>query len=172
MTLAQEHPSVRHVAAQQGEIEYAPDCFTDTFSLYQAMVHANPVAHTVYTICPDTVITIGKPDEDGNCCVDGDMSLFVKSQTTIQCGNDGSSDNNCVLTGGNTQVFAAGGTYSGESTMENVHLKGLTFDAAEFLGSALARKGDITFRDCVFQVCVCVRVVKKILQCLIISLLR
>lgn len=157
----QASPNVRRVVADQRDMDNqqrqtvsAPDCFTNTTLLYHAMVHANPLAHTVYTICPDTVIAIGNLDEENNCCVDGDMGLIVKSQTTIQCGHDGSSDNNCVLTGGNTHVFAAGTTYSGETTVENVHLRGLTFDAAGFVGSALAEKGDITFTDCVFQVCV------------------
>ena len=120
------------------------------------MEKADPMAHTIYTICPDTVIQVGKPDDDDPakpCCVDGDMTVFVKSQSTIQCGHDGSSANHCVLTGGYTHVFAAGKKpYSDQEIAENVHFVGLTFDAADFLGVGLAEKGDVTFTDCIFQV--------------------
>lgn len=104
-----------------------------------------------YVICPGTTITIGDFDADGDCCINGDFSFFVRSRSVIKCGDDGKVENNCVITGGNTQIFYVGSVFD-DAIAQNVKFQGITFQDASFVSAAMANRGDITFEDCIWQV--------------------
>ena len=127
-------------------------CFTSTKDMFEAMLRADPAQEHVYKICPNTVIDVGSPDDSGDCCINGDYSLFLRTKSTVQCGDFGRVQDNCVLRGGNSQIFYVG-TIFGDDMAESVKVKGLTFESAEFVSVALANRGDITFENCLWKVC-------------------
>lgn len=128
-----------------------PECFTNTTLLFEAQERKDPFVEQKYIICPNTVMNIGDFDQNFDCCVDGDFSLFVRSRSIIQCGEDGSSANNCTLVGGNTQMFSLGSIYS-DVFSTGMIVRGLTFQSADFTSVSLLQQGDITFEDCIFKV--------------------
>lgn len=129
-----------------------PDgCYSNTTVLYQAMLRANSFVETTYILCPNTTFEIGDFDADGDCCVNGMYSLFIRSRSIVKCGEDGKSSNNCVMTGGNTHVFYVGSIFD-DALSQDVQVTGLTFDDAKFLATAMANRGDITFTDCIWRV--------------------
>lgn len=111
-----------------------------------------PAQEHVYKICPNTVVNVGRMDGSGDCCIDGDYSLFLRNKSTVQCGDFGRVEDNCVLSGGTTQLFFVPNLF-GDGMAENVKVKGLTFQNAEIVSVTLANQGDITFDDCLWKVC-------------------
>ena len=128
-----------------------PECFNSTKVLFQAMLRASSFQKTEYILCPDTTFNIGRFDDAGRCCLDGDYSLFLRSRSTVKCGADGKSSNNCIFLGGNTQLFYIG-TFFGDLVAQDVVVMGITFQSTSFLSTALANRGDITFIDCIWRV--------------------
>lgn len=129
----------------------APDCFDNTTVLYQAMLRADSFVAEEYIICPNTFITVGDFDADGDCCVNGDYSFFIRSRSTIKCGVDGRVENNCTIFSGNTHIFYVGAIFD-DQVAQNVRVQGITFRSAKFMSGALANRGDITFQDCIWEV--------------------
>lgn len=128
----------------------APPCFDNTTVLYQAMLRANSFIAEEYILCPDTTITVGDFDADGDCCINGDYSFFIRSRSTIKCGADGRLENNCTIVSGNTHIFYIGAIFD-DAVANGVRLQGITFRDAKFISSALANRGDITFDNCVWE---------------------
>lgn len=73
-----------------------------------------------------------------------DITIY-RNNITIQCGQDGSSENECIFEGGLSHFFIGG-------SASNIHIKGITMkDATESAilayGSTI---GSVTFEDCYF----------------------
>uniref|UniRef100_A0A7R9WU28 Right handed beta helix domain-containing protein n=1 Tax=Craspedostauros australis TaxID=1486917 RepID=A0A7R9WU28_9STRA len=69
----------------------------------------------------------------------------------IRCGPDGKSSNECVFTGGDYHVDATNFLGMDDDIAENVRFEGLTFEDAKRYSVWASMKGDITFKDCIFQ---------------------
>jgi hypothetical protein len=126
-------------------------CWDNTTAIFQHLVVANPFSTNTYILCPDTVFKVGFTDSQGLCCEDGELPLMARTNTKFQCGEDGSSENNCVLVGGTTQVLMNDLTFS-ETEATNVIFQGLTFVDAGMTASMPNQAGDMTFLDCIFAV--------------------
>jgi hypothetical protein len=127
------------------------DCFSNTTDIFDHLVDAAPFSTNTYVLCPDTVYNIGFTDSQGSCCEDGDLPLMAKTNTKFQCGQDGSSKNNCTLVGGTMQLLITPLTF-GETEATNVIIQGITFTKAGLTTTAPALAGDYTFVDCIFEV--------------------
>ena len=134
-----------------GNFTVPPGCIDNSTTLFRAMLRASSFEPNTYVICPNTTITVGNFDSDGLCCVGGDFALMTRSRSTVLCGEDGKSENNCIFKGGNTQFFYVG-SFFGDSIAQEVVVSGVTFDSSEFLSTAMSNRGDITFIDCVWKV--------------------
>jgi hypothetical protein len=131
-----------------------PTCYSDTTLLAVAMQSSaeNDTEHVTFTLCPNTVFPIGNfstvAEANGTTFM---LPLFVRSNTTIQCGEDGvRSRNNCTLTGGLTQLISSP-TFFGGVTV-NATVQGVTFENAGEVGALLSNEGDVTMFDCIFRV--------------------
>ena len=144
-------PALLSLATLVSAQTMSEECFTSTFEIFQAMELQNPFVEETYIICPNTIIDIGFLDDNNGCCVNGDYPLYVRSRSTVKCGEDGKASNNCVLRGGNSQLLATNSLFQ-ENLLQGVRVMGITFEAAEFVSAALAARGDITFVDCVWRV--------------------
>jgi hypothetical protein len=128
------------------------DCYTNLNDL-QAIVRAkDPFSKEVYKLCPNTVFEMGFLNASNVCCVNGHPPLWPRRDTTYQCGDDGSSANNCTLRGGTLHVISYNEQFSSEEKT-NAVFKGLTFEDAAEIAILMTAYGDFTYDDCVFKVC-------------------
>jgi hypothetical protein len=142
--------SVVHAQSQSSS-----SCFRNTTEiLVQQTLEATTAAdeRKVYTLCPNTVFELGPSTVPGKL-----SPLVARSNTLFQCGADGSSANNCVLSGGESQfwstdtVFDNDGDESSAATT-NVVVQGITFQDAQHVAILLETAGDVTFIDCIIRV--------------------
>ena len=81
----------------------------------------------VWTLCPETEYKLGFATVDGSI-VGGFLPLFLRSNMTIKCGEDGKSSNNCNLTTGSIALLTFVGFFAEEEFyLENAVLSGITF---------------------------------------------
>ncbi|GKZ01452.1 hypothetical protein MPSEU_001095900 [Mayamaea pseudoterrestris] len=125
-------------------------CWDNTTEIFNHLTDAPPFSSNTYIFCPNTVFDIGYTDSNGDCCEDGELPLAARTNTKYQCGEDGSSANNCVIFGGSLQLLITALSFS-ESEVSNFIVQGLTFTRAGLLASAPALPGDVTFLDCIFE---------------------
>jgi hypothetical protein len=109
----------------------------------------------VYTLCPNTIFQLGPSTTPGK-----QSPLVARSNTLFKCGTDGSSANNCVLSGGESQFWSSEtGVFdtdegAGESGIvaTDVVVQGITFQDAQHVAILLEAAGDVTFIDCIIRV--------------------
>eukprot|EP00547_Thalassionema_nitzschioides_P010527 CAMPEP_0194227298 /NCGR_PEP_ID=MMETSP0156-20130528/42784_1 /TAXON_ID=33649 /ORGANISM="Thalassionema nitzschioides, Strain L26-B" /LENGTH=2185 /DNA_ID=CAMNT_0038959777 /DNA_START=132 /DNA_END=6689 /DNA_ORIENTATION=+ len=90
----------------------------------------------IFTVCPNAVLDLSNSDP-----------IEIKtSKTTIQCGNNGASDGNCVVKGGDIQFKIVG-------SPTDVLFSGITFTEASVaaINAAGGRSARASVMDCVFR---------------------
>lgn len=111
-------------------------------------------AGRAYEICPNTVVNVGF-QEQGLQYTNGSVPLVVVNPNLhVKCGSDGSSDNNCIVRGGDIQVIAPSqvDVPNTHPNAENFLIEGFTFEGASQLTMLiLAPGGNIIVRNCIFQ---------------------
>jgi hypothetical protein len=127
------------------------DCYVNLQDLQTIVRFQDPTLSHTYTLCPNTVFNMGYLNASNVCCVDGYPPMWPRKDTTYQCGDDGSSSNNCILRGGSYQVTSFPFHFSYEEKTGAV-FKGITFEQAAEVSVLLVNAGDFTFVDCIFQV--------------------
>jgi hypothetical protein len=91
------------------------ECYDKLQIVHDMIKVQEPFMQHVYKLCPNTIFDIGTMDENHECCIDGDARLVPRKDTTIQCGEDGLSTNNCTLRGGPVQVISWNENYNLEA---------------------------------------------------------
>jgi hypothetical protein len=127
------------------------DCYVNLQDLQTIVRAQDPTLKHTYKLCPNTVFNMGYVNASGYCCDDGYPPMWPRKDTTYQCGDDGSSSNNCVLRGGSTQITSFSFHFNFQEKTGAV-FKGITFEQAEDISILLVGEGDFTFVDCIFQV--------------------
>ena len=145
---------VRPSASQNDtSIATPPDgssCFSNTTEIFDHLSAQDPFSSNTYILCPNTVFNIGYANS-GSCCEDGDFPLYGRTNTRYQCGEDGSSANNCTFVGGTIQLVMSPLAFN-EQEAANVVVQGVTFTEAGLMSVQLVLAGDITCLDCIFEV--------------------
>eukprot|EP00934_Nitzschia_sp_Nitz4_P006338 Nitzschia sp. Nitz4//scaffold2_size372955//289102//290753//NITZ4_000456-RA/size372955-snap-gene-0.45-mRNA-1//1//CDS//3329546877//6328//frame0 len=100
-----------------------------------------------YILCPDTTYEMGFVNSVGGFD-DGFEPLQPRPHIHYKCGDDGSSSNNCVLTGGDYGMISFS---SPDIAHNNVTLQGITFDNLGGAAALFARAGNFSFVDCIFK---------------------
>ena len=131
--------------------EVAAQCDVNLNTIRLREVNADTTQQRTYIICPGTEITVGTLDPNNNNALTGNFYFQARPNLHIQCGPDGSSANNCTVTGGTLQVDGTDWLGNTEPPF-NFKLSGFTFrevDRYNFWGNM---PGSITFYDCIFRV--------------------
>jgi len=126
------------------------ECYTNTTILHNDMLNrgATDSKTRTYILCPNTVFQIGTVTIGG--VEGGDFPLTFRSNTIVQCGEDGAVENNCILTGGNHLIeFSAGNIF--DFFAENVIVRGLILENAISNAIIIGRKGDLLLEDCIIR---------------------
>lgn len=146
------HPTATPtIAPIPAPVPFRP-CYSNLTEIENLVSLKSPFTVETFILCPDTTYTMGSFDPITNVNVDGWKPIFTRANSIFQCGEDGKSSNNCVISGGNFQMMHEVITFNWESK-DNVVVKGITFEDATSGGVLLAASGDITFIDCIFRVC-------------------
>ena len=103
----------------------------------------NNTIPVTYVICPNTVFDME--------AVKDQYLWEMNGNTNYLCGADGSSKNNCTVTGGNAQFLISYYAY-GQSSKDNILISGFTFEKAYFVNGISGMSGKHTIRDCIFRV--------------------
>jgi hypothetical protein len=104
-----------------------------------------------FVICPGSVLDVGFL-VPGVGIDQGQSPLVPRSNTEFLCGEDGKSENNCVIKGGDFGLIAVPVFFRQDLSVNNVLVKGFTFEGQVQYAAFVATAGDITFEDCVFRV--------------------
>ncbi len=126
-------------------------CYTDLQEIQDKVSLKDPFIVETYILCPNAVYTIGTFDGAANTITGGSKAISTRANSIFQCGTDGISSNNCIVTGGTIQVLHDSAFFRNEDK-SNVVIKGITFEDASHSAAVLAAPGDITFIDCIFRV--------------------
>jgi len=104
-----------------------------------------------YILCPDTVYDIAREFDESGLALDGQQYLIIgRPNIRVQCGEEGSSENNCTLAGGDLQLAAYDEFRTGIDAT-NVIVEGLTFTNANVVNFYAEFYGDIILQDCIFE---------------------
>jgi hypothetical protein len=105
-----------------------------------------------YVLCPQTVFGVAKVFKQDGSPKNGQYPLVLgRSNIHIMCGDDGKSENKCVLKGGLFQVGFYDEYETGKA-VTNALVQGLTFQDAKNTNVLAENVGDISLRDCIFKV--------------------
>lgn len=105
-----------------------------------------------YILCSQISHQIGTLDFD-YALEGGQAMLPLRPNMKIQCGIDGSRENNCVIKEGDVQVDGTSRFgLSEDTTLDNIEFQGLTFQNSSQYNIWLTRPGSVKFTDCVFSV--------------------
>lgn len=112
----------------------------EQLSALEAERGSNNTISVTYVICPNTLFNFKRT-----------LTWDLNGNTNYLCGEDGSSTNNCVVTGGEFQFNVALFPYN-RSNKDNILLSGFTFQKARIASAAIASSGNFIIRDCIFKV--------------------
>lgn len=122
------------------------DCVSQLTQISSAELGVTDVsALRIYNLCPNTTFPIGPQAQD--------LPLAItKPNVLILCGDDGDSENSCVVEGGEVAQFFIEGNAINKYFVDNVTVTGVTFARVETNYNVYGQyPGIITFRDCVFK---------------------
>jgi len=113
----------------------------------------------IYILCPDTTFYPGAINADSTGFIDDQFPIIVRSKAQVQCGEDGSSKNNCIIDGSGAFGILIDSSFFPQDTVGtlNIKIKGITF--SEFTITT-EPQNMVTFRtflgrlelfDCVFE---------------------
>lgn len=103
-----------------------------------------------FVICPGSVMEVGFL-VPGVGIDQGQAPIVPRSNTEYLCGEDGKSENNCIIKGGDFGVIAVPVFFRQDLSVNNVQIKGFTFEGQVQYASFVATAGDINFVDCIVR---------------------
>lgn len=132
----------------------ASECLTSLSPIFEAEQSLDDDSNLrLYVLCPETIFEVASSFRKDGTPRDGDHPLFLgRSNIHVLCGEDGRSENNCVLTDGLMQVGFFD-KFDTNKTVINALVKGLTFTKARSYNVLAENYGNLTLSDCVFKVC-------------------
>jgi hypothetical protein len=101
----------------------------------------NNTVPVTYVICPNTVFNMANAVEVWE----------MNGNTNYLCGTNGSSKNNCIVTGGDVHFLIYIYAFD-QASKENIVVSGFTFEKAAYINGAIGYWGKHTFQDCIFRV--------------------
>lgn len=131
-------------------------CIRDLSEIFNREVETEDFSiKRTYILCPNTRFEPGVLNTENGQIEGGQFPLVLLENAHVKCGEDGSSDNNCVIDGtGTYAMFLTPYTLFELLDASNIIVEGITVDfwvrAGQIPIIAAAPFGDITFLDCRF----------------------
>lgn len=132
-------------------------CYTTLDAVYTLIADDdNLFQQKRFVICPGSVIEVGFL-VPGVGIDQGQAPFIPRSNTEFLCGEDGKSENNCIIKGGDFGLIAVPVFFRQDLSVNNVQIKGFTFEGQVQYAAFIASPGDISFIDCIVRVGFCYR---------------
>ena len=131
-------------------------CIRDLSEIFDAEIETEDFSiKRTYILCPNTRFEPGVLNTENGQIEGGQFPLVLLENSHVKCGEDGSSDNNCVIDGtGTYAMFLTPYTLFELLDASNIIVEGVTVDfwvrGGQIPIIAAAPFGDITFLDCKF----------------------
>ena len=130
----------------------ADGCYTTLDAVYALISDDDKLFQQKrFVICPGSVMEVGFL-VPGVGIDQGQAPLIPRSNTEFTCGEDGKSDNNCIIKGGDFGLIAVPVFFRQDLSINNVQIKGFTFEGQVQYAAFVASAGDIAFIDCIIRV--------------------
>lgn len=131
-------------------------CIDDFEEIYRREAGVTNTAFPrMYILCPRRIYEVGYLDFDYNLIQppvgNAAPPLPLRPNVTIRCGDQGSRENMCWVTGGDIQIDGTNILGIGDETLDNVRIEGIVFIGALEHSLWANKPGSITFRDCEFR---------------------
>jgi len=111
-----------------------------------------------FVLCPHTTYEVGQyrcsgESDDMTCGImNGQKPLVPRSNTIIQCGEDGLVSNGCIIKGGDWGLITVPLLYEHDYETSNVLIKGITFEANELFSIFFGLPGkNVVVDDCIVR---------------------
>ncbi len=111
-----------------------------------------------YILCPGTKFEVGSRNGDNGSPFDlspsdGSYPIIVnRPNMRVLCGADGSSQNGCVISGGDMQLGIIDEFKTGGPPAINSLVRGITFTGASLANIQATFPCHVIFQDCIFRV--------------------
>ena len=130
----------------------ADGCYTTLDAVYALISDDDKLFQQKrFVICPGSVMEVGFL-VPGVGIDQGQAPLIPRSNTEFTCGEDGKSENNCIIKGGDFGLIAVPVFFRQDLSINNVQIKGFTFEGQVQYAAFVASAGDIAFIDCIIRV--------------------
>jgi hypothetical protein len=143
-----------------------PPCVTSLDDVYYFEANlADDRSLRTYILCPGTKFEVGS--RNGNNGTPFDLShpiIINRPNMRVLCGADGSSQNDCVITGGDMQLGIIDEFNTGGLPAMNSLVRGITFTGASLANIQATFPCHVIFQDCIFRVrqIVCARLIERL----------
>jgi len=131
-------------------------CIEDISEIYEKeKLYEDTSFPRLYVICPRRIYDMGYLDFNGNI-VESDTGSVVppiplRANMTIRCGDQGTRDNLCWITGGDLHLDGTSILGINDKTVDNVSIEGFVFIGSRQHSLWVDKPGSITFKDCEFR---------------------
>lgn len=129
------------------------NCVDRLYDIFLAeSVVTNDRETRTYILCPDSVYKIADSVNSGaeNDKLHSPL-IFARSNIHVLCGEDGKSENNCVLRGGHVQAHLSD-RFLTDGGINNVLIQGVTFSQSLTHSVLAEHQGQMMILDCRFEV--------------------
>jgi hypothetical protein len=136
----------------------AQSCYDNFYDIYdEESIVTDTTFPRQYIICPRTTYKMATLDFMGNVNEDPTSGinppLPLRPNMTLRCGDGGSKDNECWISGGDLHMDGTATRDINDATLEGVTIEGFVFIGARKHSLWATKPGSITFRDCEWKVC-------------------
>jgi len=124
--------------------------YSDWTTLRNAFGNLVMPSNAILTLCPNSVVQNHDEEFMG-------LQILAGGNILLQCGNDGSRKNKCVIASvGEGSHITMGGDSNFDSITRNITVKGIKFKQATVVPSivinSILGKGTYSFIDCIWEV--------------------
>lgn len=131
----------------------SPDgCYTSMNDILYVIADDNKLfTEKTFVLCPNSVIDVGYI-VPGEGIKNGQAPLVPRSNSKFLCGDDGKSENNCILRGGDFGLAVIPVIFDQDTAVNNVVIRGFTFEGQKQHSFYGIMAGSIRLEDCIFRV--------------------
>jgi hypothetical protein len=131
-----------------------PPCLTSLDDVYHFEANlTDGRSLRTYILCPGTKFEVGSRNVNNGTPSDGSYPIIInRPNMRVLCGADGSSENDCVIIGGDVQLGIIDEFNTGGLPATNSLVRGITFTGASLLNIQATFPCHVIVQDCIFRV--------------------
>jgi hypothetical protein len=131
-----------------------PPCLKSLDDVYHSEANlTDDMSLRTYILCPRTIFKVGTRSGNNGTPDDGSHPIIInRSNMRLLCGADGTSQNDCVITGGDIQLGIIDEFNTGGLPATNSLVRGIIFTGAAQSNIQANFPCHVVVQDCIFRV--------------------